>query len=62
LYLTQLWNYYTSCGRITKGLRLTSYGVCKISNVSPMRVCERFMHKCVGRSWKGQMLEVWWAS
>jgi hypothetical protein len=48
LYLIQSWNYSVSCDGITKGLGLRSYGVCKISNVSPMKVCEKLMHKCIG--------------
>jgi hypothetical protein len=36
MYLTQLWNSSMNCGRITKGLRLKSCEICKISNISPM--------------------------
>ncbi len=47
-YLTQLWNSSVSYDRITKGLGLKNYGICKISNISPMRVCDKLMHRCVG--------------
>jgi hypothetical protein len=50
-YLSQLWNYFVNCDKITKRLGLISCGVCKISNVSPMRVCEKPMYVCVGSSW-----------
>jgi hypothetical protein len=30
---------------------LKSYRVCKISNVNPMRACEKLMHGCIGWSW-----------
>ncbi len=50
-YLTKLWNSSMSCSGITKGLRLRSCRVCKISNINPMRVCQKPMHECLGWSW-----------
>jgi hypothetical protein len=47
-YLTQLWNSTKSYSGITKGLGLRTYKVCKVSNVSSMRVYEKLMHICVG--------------
>jgi hypothetical protein len=47
-HLTQLWNFFMNCGGIIKGLRLKSYRVCTIFNVSPMRVCKKSMHGCIG--------------
>jgi hypothetical protein len=47
-YLTQLWNSSVSCGRITKGLGLKSCGVCKISNVIPIKFYKELMHECIG--------------
>ncbi len=47
-HLTQLWNFSLSCNIITKRSRLKNYGVCRISNVSPMKACEKTMHGHVG--------------
>jgi hypothetical protein len=40
--------FFVSYDKITKGLKLKSYRVCKISNVNPMRACEKLMHGCIG--------------
>jgi len=48
LHLTQLWNFFVSCGKITKRLKLKNYEVCRISSISPMRACEKHMHECMG--------------
>ncbi len=47
-YLTQLWIFLVNYGEIIKGLGLRSYEVCRNSNVSPMRACEKHVHECVG--------------
>jgi hypothetical protein len=46
-----LWNFSTSCNKITKGLGFKNCKVCMILNISPMRACEKLMHECVGWSW-----------
>jgi hypothetical protein len=40
-----------SCDKITKGLNLKSYEICKISYVIPMKAYARFVHKGIGSSW-----------